>query len=146
MAGGTQLVEGAFLTGGNTRFCRKSSKCRNYAPFEGDVIKYVLRIILGFGSNEPPSKKESDSNVLPSYFFGSISQITLIYALLSQLRSFWGALWAKIWWWGHKNILMDREQGTDVAGHPYAITCSHLLRIGKTWMSAKSLEKCPTLA
>ena len=68
MAGGTQLVEGAFLTGGNTRFCRKSSKCRNYAPFEGDVIKYVLRIILGFGSNEPPSKKESDSNV-PLQFF-----------------------------------------------------------------------------
>ena len=27
MAGGAQLVEGAYLTGGNTRFCLKSSKC-----------------------------------------------------------------------------------------------------------------------
>ena len=26
---------GAHLTGGNTRFCRKSSKCRNYALFVG---------------------------------------------------------------------------------------------------------------
>ena len=35
------LVEaGAHLTGGNTRFCGKLSKCRNYAPFMGEVIKY----------------------------------------------------------------------------------------------------------
>ena len=49
MAGGTQLFEGAHLTGGNTRFCRESSKCHNYALFVGQIIKYALRIILGFG-------------------------------------------------------------------------------------------------
>ena len=31
MAGGTQLFEGAHLTGGNMRFRRESSKCRNFA-------------------------------------------------------------------------------------------------------------------
>ena len=41
MAGGTQLFEGAHLTGGNTRFCRESSKCRNYALFVGQIIKYA---------------------------------------------------------------------------------------------------------
>ena len=69
MAGGTQLFEGAHLTGGNTRFCRESSKCRNYALFVGQIIKYTLRIILGFGSNRPPSIKNSDSNV-PLQNFG----------------------------------------------------------------------------
>ena len=54
MAGGKQLFEGAHLTGGNSRFCRKSSKCRNYALFVGQIIKYALRIILGFGSKGPP--------------------------------------------------------------------------------------------
>ena len=49
MAGGTQLFEGAHLTGGTMRFCRESSKCRNYALFVGQIIKYALRIILGFG-------------------------------------------------------------------------------------------------
>ena len=39
MAGGTQLFEGAHLTGGNMRFCRESSKCRNYVLFVGEVIK-----------------------------------------------------------------------------------------------------------
>ena len=29
VAGGTQLFEGAHLTGGNMRFCRESSKCHN---------------------------------------------------------------------------------------------------------------------
>ena len=42
MAGGTQLFEGAHLTGGNTRFCRESSKCRNYKLFVGQIIKYAL--------------------------------------------------------------------------------------------------------
>ena len=37
MAGGKQLFEGAHLTDGNTRFCRKSSKCRNYALFVGQI-------------------------------------------------------------------------------------------------------------
>ena len=60
MAGGTQLIEGAHLTSGNMRFCRESSKCRNYALFVGQIIKYVLRIILGFGSNEPPSNKNGE--------------------------------------------------------------------------------------
>ena len=31
MVGGTQLFEGAYLTGANTPFCREPSKCRNYA-------------------------------------------------------------------------------------------------------------------
>ena len=31
MAGGTQLFEGVHLTSGNKCFCRKSSKCHNYA-------------------------------------------------------------------------------------------------------------------
>ena len=56
MAGGTQLFEGAHLTSGNTRFCRESSKCRNYAFFVGQIIKYAQRIILGFGSNGPPAR------------------------------------------------------------------------------------------
>ena len=30
MTGGTQLVEGAHLTGGDTRFCRESSKSRGF--------------------------------------------------------------------------------------------------------------------
>ena len=42
MAGGTQLFEGAHLTGGNTRFSCESSKCRNYALFVGQSIKYAL--------------------------------------------------------------------------------------------------------
>ena len=63
MAGGTQLFEGAHLTSGNTRFCRESSKCCNYAFFVGQIIRYTLRIILGFGSNRPPSNKNSGSNV-----------------------------------------------------------------------------------
>ena len=63
MAGGTQLFERAHLTGGNTRFCRESSKCRNYALFVGQIIKYALPIILGFGSNRPPCNKNSDVNV-----------------------------------------------------------------------------------
>ena len=68
MAGGTQLFEGAHLTSGNTRFCRESSKRHNYALFVGQIIKYALQIILGFGSNVPFSNKESDSNV-PLHFF-----------------------------------------------------------------------------
>ena len=47
MAGGTQLFEGTHLTGGKTRFCRKSSKCRNYRRFLGQINKYALLIILG---------------------------------------------------------------------------------------------------
>ena len=69
MAGGTQLFEGANLTGGNTRFCHESSKCRNYALFVGQLINYALRIIFGFGSNGPHSNKNSDSNV-PLLIFG----------------------------------------------------------------------------
>ena len=69
MAGGTQLFEGAHLTGGTMRFCRESSKCRNYALFVGQIIKYALQIILGFGSNGPPSNKNPDSNV-PLQIFG----------------------------------------------------------------------------
>ena len=42
MAGGTQMSEGAHLTSGSTRFCRESSKCRNYALFVGQSIKYAL--------------------------------------------------------------------------------------------------------
>ena len=30
MTGGTQLVEGAYLTGGDTRFCRESSRSRGF--------------------------------------------------------------------------------------------------------------------
>ena len=30
------MAEGAHLTGGKTRFCCKSSKCCNYAPFVGE--------------------------------------------------------------------------------------------------------------
>ena len=68
MAGGTQLFEGAHLTVDNMCFCRESGKCRNYALFVGQIIKYALQIILGFGSNVPFSNKESDSNV-PLQFF-----------------------------------------------------------------------------
>ena len=47
--GGGQTAEAAHLTGGNKRFCCKSTKCRNYALFVGQIIKYALRIILGLG-------------------------------------------------------------------------------------------------
>ena len=33
MVGGTQLFEGAHLTGAHTHFCRNSGKCRDYALF-----------------------------------------------------------------------------------------------------------------
>ena len=69
MAGDTQLFEGAHLTGGNTHFCRESSKCPNLALFVGQIIKYALRIILGFGSNGHPSNKNSYSN-MPLQIFG----------------------------------------------------------------------------
>ena len=39
MTGGTQLVEGAHLPGGDTRFCRESSKSRF---FGGEIIKFAL--------------------------------------------------------------------------------------------------------
>ena len=68
MGGGTQLLEGAHLTGGNTRFCRESSKCRDYGFFWGKIIKCAPLIILGFGSNVPPLNKEIDSNVPPQIF------------------------------------------------------------------------------
>ena len=80
MAGGTQLFEGAHLTGGSIRFCRKSSKCRSYALFVGQIIIYALRIISGFSSNGPlETKKCAPSNLW------DINQINLIYALLSQI-------------------------------------------------------------
>ena len=41
MAGGTQLVEGAHLTGGNTRFCCESSKCREIRLLGGKIIKWA---------------------------------------------------------------------------------------------------------
>ena len=75
MAGGTQMSEGAHLTSGNTRFCRESSKCRNYALFVGQIIKYAQQIILGLGLNRPPSNKNSDSNV-PLQIFGIYIKIT----------------------------------------------------------------------
>ena len=73
MAGGTQLVEGAHLTGGDTHFCREPSKCCNYALFVGEI----LRNILGFGSNVPPLNKEIDSNV-PPQIFQDLSQMCLL--------------------------------------------------------------------
>ena len=69
MVGGTQLFE-AHLTGGSPRFCRTTSKCRNYALFVGQIIKYGLQIILGFGSNG----------------LWDVNQINFIYALLSQIQ------------------------------------------------------------
>ena len=75
MAGPTQLFEGTYLTGGNTRFCGESSKCRNYALFVGQIIKYALRIILGFGSNGPLSNKNYESNV-PLQIFGILNKLT----------------------------------------------------------------------
>ena len=44
--GGNTAVEGDHLTGGNTRSCRESSKCRNYSLFVGQIIKYAPQIIL----------------------------------------------------------------------------------------------------
>ena len=41
MAGGTQLYE-AHLINGSPRFRRTTSKCRNYALFVGQIIKYTL--------------------------------------------------------------------------------------------------------
>ena len=38
-AGGTQLFEGAHLTGGDTHFCRESSKSRG---FWGEIIRFCL--------------------------------------------------------------------------------------------------------
>ena len=63
-------MSGAHLTGGNTRFCRMSTKFRNYALFVGQIIKYGLRIILGFGSNG----------------LWDVNQINFIYALLSRIQ------------------------------------------------------------
>ena len=80
MAGGTQLFEGAHLTGGNMRFCHESSKCRIYTFFVGQIIKDVLLIILGFGSNGPPSNKNCDSNV--PFQFWDLNQINLIMCFL----------------------------------------------------------------
>ena len=55
--GGTQLFEGAHLTGGNKRFCHESSKCRDYVLFVGQIIKYALWIIIGFGPMGPLQTK-----------------------------------------------------------------------------------------
>ena len=52
MAGGTQLVEGAHLTGGNTCFCRESNKCRDHAGFWGEIIKCALWIILNHDGHD----------------------------------------------------------------------------------------------
>ena len=30
---------------------------------------------------------------------------------LLQIRTFWGALLTKIWWYGHKDILVDWAEG-----------------------------------
>ena len=85
MATGTQLFEGAHLTGGNTRYCCESSKCRNNALFVGQIIKYALRMILGFGSNGPPSNKKFLLKCAPSNFW-DLNQINLIYALFSRIQ------------------------------------------------------------
>ena len=53
MAGGKQLFEGAHLTDGNTRFCRKSSKCRNYALFVGQIsVKFSGLKMCGCKKND----------------------------------------------------------------------------------------------
>ena len=89
--GGGHTAEGAHLTSGNTRFCRKSTKCRNYALFVGQIIKYGLQIILGFGSNG----------------LWDVNQINFIYALLSQIQLcrdyalFEGHFWPKFGDGGH---------------------------------------------
>ena len=38
MTGGTQLVEGAHLTGGDTRFCRESSKSPGFYDRGSEII------------------------------------------------------------------------------------------------------------
>ena len=94
---------------GTFDFCRNSSKCYNYAPFVSEIIKYVLiRIILGFGSNLPPSNKKSDSNV-PLQIFGfksnKLDLCTFVANLaLSRLRAFGGGLLAKIGGGGTKTF------------------------------------------
>ena len=40
MGGGTQLLEGAHLTGANTRFCRDSSKCRDFSFFGASNVPH----------------------------------------------------------------------------------------------------------
>ena len=40
MTGGTQLVEGAHLTGGDTRFCRESSKSRLFWGVKSSNLPY----------------------------------------------------------------------------------------------------------
>ena len=108
MAGSTQLFEGAHLTGGNTRFCRESRKCRNHALFVGQIIKWA------------PFKQKFWLKCAPSIFLDS-SQIDLIYVLLSQIQIqlcrnyalFEGHFWLKFVDGGHQNILMDRG-GTSI--------------------------------
>ena len=69
MAGVTPLLfEGAHLTGGNTRFCRDSSKCRDHAFFWGAIIKCTLWIILGFGSIVLPLQKKNLTQMCPFKF------------------------------------------------------------------------------
>ena len=64
MGGGTQLLEGAHLTGGNMRFCRESRKCRDYAFFEVKSSNVPTQI-LEFDSNVPLKISGFESNVPP---------------------------------------------------------------------------------
>ena len=59
----TQLFEGAHLTDGNMRFVASQANVAITRFFVGQIIKYGLRIIIGFDSNGLPSNNNSDSNV-----------------------------------------------------------------------------------
>ena len=81
MAGGTQLFEGAHLSGWLvSAFCGSN---------------HQIWIILGFGSNGPHTNKNPDTNV-PLQIFG----IFIANSALSRVRALWGVLLAKIWWRG----------------------------------------------
>ena len=62
-------------------------------------------------SNVPPLNNDFESNVPQLFILDSRTFVAK--SGLSRLRAFWGALLAKIWWRGHKNILVDWAEGAE---------------------------------
>ena len=109
MVGGTQLFEGAHLTGAHTHFCRNSGKCRDYALFgviPSNVPPERFRIwlkwapfkqwmwlkcapwnIFGFDSYVPSSNNELDSDEISSGGVGGWMTILFPKQLIQRQKS-----------------------------------------------------------
>ena len=102
MTWGTQLVEGAHLTGGDTRFCRESSRGVKTQPPAGN--KHGRLVYVRYYSS---LFTFTESLLHLRNFVANLA--------LSRLRTFGAAPLAEIWWQGgrgHKNILTDRVKST----------------------------------